>query len=244
MIMSKDIAKAIKLEEEYLSRKINEGDGTANIYKYLSEAGYDNINEYWIDAQEYWVKSQNMTLERVYITEESLDEWVTLSMSNKRLFRSSDIEDPSLGTVAIVGREFNEYDKFINHNVYPVVFNYMRGCIITGIDDLNFCLSIPNKIWLHLNEYVLNKLADFISLKYDNVIISENDILIDNKKVVGLAIIENKNMSCIICHISLTDYNDLIYELCPPHGDKEPGYIDKITKTEFEKEIQSWLHEQ
>lgn len=242
--MEKDIARAVELEEEYLSRKIEDGDGTANIYKYLAQAGYDDINEYWADAQEYWVKSQNMTLERVYITEESLGEWVTLSMSNKRLFRSSDIEDPSLGTVAIVGRDFNEYDKFMAHNVYPVVFNYMRGCIITGIDDLNFCLSIPNKIWLHLNKYILNKLANFISLRYDNVHISENDILINDKKVVGLAIIENENMSCIICHISLTDYNDLIYELCPPHGNKKPGYIDKISKKEFEEEIQSWLHEQ
>lgn len=242
--MKKDIKLAIQLEEEYLYRKINLNDGTANIYEYLQQAGYTDINDYHRDAQEYWVKSQNMSLERVYITEESLDEWVTLSMSNKRLFRSSDIEDPSLGTVAIVGKDFNDHNKFIENGVYPVVFNYMRGCIITGIDDLNFCLSIPNKTWLQLNEYVLNKLAKFISNKYNDVIISENDILVNNKKVVGLAIIKNKYMSCIICHISLTDYTELIYKLCPPHNGKEPGYILDITKKEFENEIQSWLQEQ
>ena len=101
MIITKDIAKAIKKEEEYLYHKVELLDNTANIYEYLAEAGYDDINEFRNDAQEYYLHSQNMTLERVYITEESLNEWVTLSMSNTRLFRSSDIEDPSLDTVAI-----------------------------------------------------------------------------------------------------------------------------------------------
>ena len=135
MIITKDIAKAIKKEEEYLYHKVELLDNTANIYEYLAEAGYDDINEFRNDAQEYYLHSQNMTLERVYITEESLNEWVTLSMSNTRLFRSSDIEDPSLDTVAIVGKDFNEHDKFIKEGVHPVVFNYMRGCIITGIED-------------------------------------------------------------------------------------------------------------
>ena len=178
-----------------------------------------------------------MTLEKVYITEESLDEWVTLSMSNQRLFRSSDIEDPSLGIVAIVGREFNDSERFIENNVYPVVFNYMRGCIITGIDDLNFCLSIPKRLWFNLGEYILNKLKNFISLKNENVVIDGNDILVNNKKVVGLAVIDNEYMNCIICHISLTNYIDLIYKLCPPHNGKEPGFINNITKKEFEEEI-------
>ena len=102
MIITKDIAKAIKKEEEYLYHKVELLDNTANIYEYLAEAGYDDINEFRNDAQEYYLHSQNMTLERVYITEESLNEWVNLSMSNTRLFRSSDIEDPSLDTVGIV----------------------------------------------------------------------------------------------------------------------------------------------
>lgn len=239
----KDIAKAIQLEEEYLYRKVDLQDNTANIYEYLAEAGYDDIEEYRNDAREYYLKSQNMILERVYITTESLDEWVKLAMSNKKLFRSSDIEDPSLGTVAIVGLSFTEFDKFNSKGVYPVVFNYMRGCIITGINDLNFCLCLPNKSWLNLSDIILEKLAKFISKKYDNVIIDKNDILVNNKKVVGLAIINNNKMSCIICHISLTDYTDLINELCPPHNGKIPGYIDNITKKEFEEEIQSWLQQ-
>lgn len=239
--MEKNIALAIQKEEEYIQRKVYQGDNTANIYDYLAEAGYDNIEEFREDAREYYLHSQNMILERVYITTESLNEWVELAMSNKKLFRSSDVEDPSLGTVAIVGKDFNEFDKFNNEGVYPVVFNYMRGCIITGIDDLNFCLCLPKKSWLNLDRIILNKLANFISLKNNNVIIDANDILLDNKKVVGLAIIDNKEMSCIICHISLTDYNDIIYKLCPPHNGKNPGFIDNITKKEFEEEIQSWL---
>ena len=244
MIINKDIAKAIKKEEEYLYHKVELLDNTANIYEYLAEAGYDDINEFRNDAQEYYLHSQNMTLERVYITEESLNEWVTLSMSNTRLFRSSDIEDPSLDTVAIVGKDFNEHDKFIKEGVHPVVFNYMRGCIITGIEDFNFCLCLPKKNWLNLDKFILNKLKKFISNKNNNVVIDANDILINDKKVVGLAMIDNNEMSCVICHISLTDYNDIIYKLCPPHNEKHPGFINNITKKEFEEEVQSWLQEQ
>ena len=46
MIINKDIAKAIKKEEEYLYHKVELLDNTANIYEYLAEAGYDDINEY------------------------------------------------------------------------------------------------------------------------------------------------------------------------------------------------------
>ena len=44
--MEKDIKLAIQLEEEYLNRKVNLHDGTANIYEYLNQAGYDNIDKY------------------------------------------------------------------------------------------------------------------------------------------------------------------------------------------------------
>ena len=63
MIINKDIAKAIKKEEEYLYHKVELLDNTANIYEYLAEAGYDDINEFRNDAQEYYLHSQNMTLE-------------------------------------------------------------------------------------------------------------------------------------------------------------------------------------
>ena len=56
--------------------------------------------------------------------------------------------------------------------------------------------------------------------------------------------IDNNEMSCVICHVSLTDYNDIIYKLCPPHNEKHPGFINNITKKEFEEEVQSWLQEQ
>ena len=46
MIITKDIAKAIKKEEEYLYHKVELLDNTANIYEYLAEAGYDDINEF------------------------------------------------------------------------------------------------------------------------------------------------------------------------------------------------------
>ena len=64
----KDIAKAYKAELEYLHRKIDLQDNTANIYEYLAEGGYDNIEEYKNDIQEYCIISQNyIVIEEPYI---------------------------------------------------------------------------------------------------------------------------------------------------------------------------------
>ena len=61
--MEKNIELAIQKEEEYIQRKVYELDNTANIYDYLSEAGYDDVEEFRKDAADYYLHSQNMTLE-------------------------------------------------------------------------------------------------------------------------------------------------------------------------------------
>lgn len=103
-------------------------------------------------------------------------------MGGKTLFRSAEIEDPSLGTVAIVGAYFNDFERYKELDVYPVKFNYMHGCIITGIKDFNFCISIPKRAWLSLADVILKKLKAFIETRNDNVEINGNDILVGGKK--------------------------------------------------------------
>lgn len=236
--MMKDIKKAIEAEKRYLAEKMN---GTQpNIYDYLVPCGYDNLVEFNADKKVYLLKQMNLPMERIFITKESLARWVIRATQGKSFFASSDTEDSSLGTVAIVGKTFDDEERFLAHGVYPVIFDYFKGCIITGIKDFNFCFCVPRNLNIETTD-VLSWLKAFIEKKNDNVETDGNDILIDSKKVVGMTGIKNDTMTCYIVHVSLTDYSDLIYELCPPHGGKEPGYIKNITKEEFEEEVQSWL---
>lgn len=234
----KDIVAAIAAEQEYLKEKVK---GTQpNIYDYLGPCGYRQLEKFNFDKKSYYLKSLNLDMERVYITKESLADWVRRATQDEIFFASSDTEDASLSTVAIVGKTFDETEKFLAHGVYPVIFDYFRGCIITGIEDFNFCLCIPREYNIGALD-ILTRLKTFIEKYNDNVVIDDNDILIDGKKVVGMTGIKNATRTCHIIHISLTDYIDLIYELCPPHGEKEPGFISNITKKQFEEEVQSWL---
>lgn len=236
----KNIELAIEKERQYINDKMENGDPNINFKDYLYEAGYLNIDEFAFDKTSYLLKRQNLEMERIFIDKESLDTWVERVLRNEVFFASADTKDTSIGTVAICGSDFNEFDLYRENNVLPIKFNYSRGVNITGINDFNFCICVPLDTCLTM-DFILKKLLYFIYKKNPSAEIDGNDILVDGKKVVGLTNIENPNMCVFIVHVSLTDYVDIIYKLCPPHSGKEPGFLTNITKQEFEEEVQSWL---
>lgn len=237
----RNIVLAIEKEKEYLRDKVEIGDPELNIYNYLYEAGYYRLEDFHFDKTEYLLKQQNLTMERIFITTDSLNNWVDRVMTGETFFCSADTETTELGTVAICGYKFNDFDKYIENGVLPVVFNYSRGVNITGIHDFNFCICVPLEVEL-TSEFLLKKLLYFIYKKNPTARIDSNDIMVEDRKVVGLTPINNPEKCVFIVHISLTDYIDLIYKLCPPKDpNKKPGFLTNITKQEFEEEVQSWL---
>lgn len=236
----RNIELAIEKEKEYLHDKIELCIPGIDIHKYLYEAGYYNLEDFRFDKTEYLLKQQNLTMERIFITEDSLNHWVERVMSGETFFCSADTESEELGTVAICGYDFDEFDKYLENGILPIKFNYSRGVNITGINDFNFCICVPLDVELSL-DFLLKKLLYFIYKKNPTAKIDNNDIIVENHKVVGLTQINNPYKCVFIVHISLTDYTNLIYKLCPPKGDKQPGFITNITKKEFEEEVQSWL---
>lgn len=236
----RDIVLAIEKEKEYLSDKLSTGDSSLDVHDYLIDAGYRNIDEFHFDKIQYLLKQQNLRMERIFIDNESLDTWVERVMRNEVFFASADTKDEAIGTVAICGSDFDDFELYEANNVLPIKFNYSRGVNITGINDFNFCICVPLSVGLDM-DFILKKLLYFIYKKNPTAEINGNDILVDGKKVVGLTNIENPSMCVFIVHVSLTDYIDIIYRLCPPHSGKEPGFISNITKKEFEEEVQSWL---
>lgn len=236
----RNIELAIEKEKEYLRDKIEIGTPELDIHKYLYEAGYYNLDDFQFDKTEYLLKQQNIDIEHLFITENSLNEMVKRVM-NKNTFASfADLESKELGLFAFCGLDFYDYDKFIENGVLPIKFNYSRGVIITSVEDFNFCICVPLSVGLTA-DFILKKLFYLIKSKNPTAVINNNDILVDDKKIVGLTDVNNNDMCVFGGHVSLADYTEIIYKLCPPKGYKEPGFITNITKQEFEEEVQSWL---
>ena len=237
----RNIKLAIEKEQQYLKDKFETGDPNISLTQYLYSAGYRDIESFRFDKTEYQLKQLNLDVEYLYIDRESLDTWAERVLKQEVFFACADTMDPNISNVAIVGAESEEeYEMYKSVGITPITFNYTRGTIITSTLDFNCSLSVPKNIDLSM-DFVLKKLLYFIHKTNPTAKIDSNDILVDNKKVVGLTSIENPNMSVVVAHISLTDYTDIIYKYCPPHAGKEPGFLTNLTKKDFENEILSWL---
>lgn len=236
----RNIELAIEKEKEYLRDKIEIGSPELNIYDYLYQAGYYKIEDFKFDKTEYLLKQTNIDIEHLFITEDSLREMVKRVMDKNTFASFADLESKELGLFAFCGQDFDEYDKFLENGVLPMKFNYSRGTIITSVDDFNFCICVPLSVGLTA-DFILKKLFYLIHSKNPDARINNNDILVNNKKVFGMTDVHNEDMCAFGGHVSLVDYTEIIHKLCPPKGDKQPGFISNIDKHVFEEEVQSWL---
>ena len=85
-------------------------------------------------------------------------------------------------------------------------------------------------------------MREFLDTYFDEVSISNNDILIDRRKVVGGAMIEIRGVLVVVFQINFVDKEDDIYKVCP-YLKKEPGYIDPkvLSPEELKDEMISWI---
>ena len=85
-------------------------------------------------------------------------------------------------------------------------------------------------------------MRDYISNYFDNVIISNNDILIDNNKVLGGAMIEYNGLMIVVFQINFVDKRNDIINICGISS-KNPGFIDGavLSAEQIKNEFLTWL---
>lgn len=236
--MEKNIALAIQKEEEYIQRKVYQEDNTANIYNYLAEAGYDNISEFREDKTIYLLKHQNYIIDEV---PEIKEDCYVDKIKNKIPAFVYIIH--SGNNFAFVPNTFDKDDILAEYNIIPARMNYeaKNGVIITSDGDLRVVLIIPDFIEIPQN-YFLIKIRDYLSNYFDDVRIDNNDIMLNNKKVLGSGLKNENSMNVFMFQITFVDRSELIKKICTTSV-KEPGYIDPniVSPEQLKNEFLSWL---
>jgi hypothetical protein len=236
--MEKNIELAIQKEEEYLNRKVNHCDPTANIYEYLAVAGYDNIDEFLNDKTIYELKSQNYEI----VEEPEINANIPVPYLENEI-------PAFLYTIncetnyAFLPLSWTDYTLIERYGYTPVKLGYdnSNGPILSANGDLRIYFIYPKTIDLSYN-YFANKLVEYLSNYFDNVLLDNNDIMIDNTKVIGGADTVMNNMRIVVFQINFVDKTEAIQNICPARS-KQPGYIDSsiVTAEQIKNEFLTWL---
>ena len=127
----------------------------------------------------------------------------------------------------------------------PIKLGYdnSNGPILSASGDLRIYLILKNSLNVEISyHYFLIKLKEYLDNYFDDVSISNNDILIGGKKVLGGAMIEKDGMIVFIFQINFVNKEKDIRQVCILKK-KQPGYIDPsiVSPEQIKDEFLSWL---
>ena len=236
----KDIQKAIGAQKEYREAlKLN--PFCENISTYLAPYGYTNLDEFQQDKIDYLLKNGNIPIiittpeDGIKTTLSNFNnkiEQAVLCINNDKIFawQCDDAIDPAL---------FEDYG-------IPLYGTKASGGTILGSpDDLDiafiistdYCEDISSEYFNHrLARCLQNHLPDY------NITEDNNDILINDKKIVGTTTQINNNMFLYMAHISFYDFSALTKILCSKESTKTPGYMPaELSRATLLEEMKSWF---
>ena len=236
--MEKDIALAYQEECRYYEDKDRLHSNTLNILDYIGKAGYDNYDDYYSDLQEYLLKIQDYEI----VEEPEINANIPLPYlsGNKPAF----LYAINCGTdYAFVPNRINDYDAIEERGYTPVKLGYdsSNGPILSCDGDLRIYLVYPAIIDLSY-DYFSKKIVSFLSGRFDNVRLDNNDVMLYDKKVIGGASTVVNNMRIVVFQVNFVDKLSDIQAICGITN-KVPGYIDSsiMSAEEFKNEFLTWL---
>lgn len=233
-----DIIKAIEKEKEYLSYRMK-GEEPYSLREALKEFGFDSLSEFHKAKTEYNFIAQSFEI--VDGPAETATEEVFKAIDNQTCKAGFlNVEN----TIVLSGSENDANTEYCNKCNIPIYPYYTKGgSTVATKGDLLFGLCSKRALALSVETF-LDKLADIFH-KYspdDIFTVSHNDILRNGKKFLGSAIYYQNEMLVIIVYISFSDKHELIEQICLKHSEKEPDYVDFMTRSDFRQEVLEWLN--
>lgn len=231
--MNINIKQAIDIESKYLIDKLGEKEYIPLITQ-LEDLGYANLSDYFNDKKYYLIKHCNFNIYETNML--NIVEKVNTSISNKETSIYIPTDESNFAWVPL---SWDNYELFLNNNITPYKIGYDcdGGVIIGGREDLSILISYD------IDNLSMDMFVDIfykIIIKYfPNAIIDNNDILIDNKKVMGCVSMLRNGIFCFMAFFSFCDRSDLINILCPSKSNKRTGYIDTniLSKNALKEEL-------
>lgn len=233
-----DIVKAIEVEKEYITKKIN-GKAPFRLIDAIKKCGFRSLEEYLDTKKRYQFRELEFAFR--YISQEEVeDELLTV------------FDNGTIGvwfcdhakTCVFGGRQglenFNEEYCIKNGiAVYPYLSN--GGIIVHQNGDFTYAVSCPTS--LQIDHTFFLERTRYILQKYTNkkVTIDGNDILVDGQKVCGSTVYNKNGLFLFMAYFSFNDKTELIKNICNKKTDKMPSYINFMTRNELKQEVAKWL---
>lgn len=231
-----DIVKGIKIENEYLERKVN-GE-LVSLETSLHEAGFDSLEQYFKEKNLYQLRSCEFRI--MPVTAESAPVEIINVLTNR--ITSVLYIDHEITAVYYGIKDFNK--DYCDQNRIPTYYYGTEGGTIIGTKgDVTLGICFPSEIDIRTDMIM----EMFISMfkKYGiTLTVNGNDFLLDGKKVAGTAQYEMNDMFAFIVQFTFSDESELIKNVCYTSPSmKEVTYLDKqvISREQIKKEFFEWL---
>lgn len=235
----KNIKEAIELEKQYIQFRL-EGKEPFSFANEIKKLGFANLNDYYNAKLDYQISELEFSVE-----ETSPLEAAALIMSYMRQKKNGILLMDTHEVIAYCGsKDFNR--EYCIENNIPIIDYYSNGgTMIASENEFNIGLVMPPLEGLTSN-YILQKIKNILDEYYDEgeVVVDNNDILINGKKVCGATVYPTSEIFGFTAQFSFDDKSELISKICYPSesgSNKEPGFIDKLTRKELREKILLWL---
>lgn len=230
-----DIKNAISAENIYKAQRAN--DPTLSLLDFLLEWGYKDLSEYFLAKTLYQIQQADVQIYETDMTD------IANRVEEAFVGGQASIFIPTSNNVFVWhGSDFLDYDLCDKLCVSVYEMGYIGGTIVSGPEDLSLSILLPQTIDLNA-DYFLEKFAKFFSTKFEFVIRDNNDIMINNQKILGAMFRNGNGMKMFAAQVSFCDRTEIINQLCPSESGKVPGFIDSsvLSREELKNEVLSWL---
>lgn len=239
----KNFEKALQCEKEYIKyvRQYHKKPEKSFNDILIQECDYTNSQEYWDEKAYKKLLSKNYEIMHLDCSKENIiNYYINAIKNNQNIIGFIDL-DELCAWINMDGDSKIE-EKLKAHNIKVQYYENKGGCIINGPEDFGIAIVSQTK---NVNFNSIANMFIEILRKYNvNAELNGNDIMVDGKKVAGCHCGQHGDTFIFGTIITLSDHLDLIHEICPPHGDKEPGFIDnkELTKEVIEREVLNYFN--
>lgn len=236
------VEEGILINSQHLYNVLNGISEEVSFKDKILALGYKDIKTFFEDKAVY--EMQNILKDKVY----------TVKMKDFISTLQNLIQNQEYGIISIYTDETcvchgDNQEKQLNeeycaaHNIPIYPYNSFGGNIVAAEGDYGIVFLVPRSIDL-TEDFLINKVAYLLAKYFDNLEVRGNDILLDNKKIVGSGSFGNDQIFFMMFYFSMTDKGELIKQICGvPMTDKEPGYIDTeiLSIEQLREDLLTWL---
>ena len=228
-----NIQKAILEEQAYLQDSKN-GINTS-LKQRLQPYGYNDLETFFNEKALYQIRQLNLPVFYDDDIPHIRENWMQKVIDKIPCIY---LPRPSKTWAWLGANKLDRVDQegLLSEGIEIANMGWPGGTIISGKDDLQISVILPRE--LNVNSKLFQqKYAELV-----NADPTDNDILVDGKKVIGTSDFLTDDLYVFVSEITFMDHRDIIAKYCPPTSGKMPSFITNITKEEFEEEVLKWLH--